>query len=81
MNYFVDTLVAGSAESFNCKKEAQKYLIEFILNCSCYDLEALAEVLDVNVLLLSDALSGKGYLKSDTAKNLVDWFLLLIRLD
>ena len=76
MNYCVDTLVAGSAVSFNYKKEAQKYLIEFMLKYTNYDLQSLAELLDVSALLLSDVLSGKGYLKPHVGKNLMSWFLL-----
>lgn len=63
---------------FERKKEAQKYLIEFILTHSEYDLKNLAEILDVNPLLLSQVLSGFTYLEGTIALRLFDWFFLFI---
>ncbi|HRD69002.1 MAG TPA: hypothetical protein PK657_02550 [Legionella sp.] len=79
MDCLADTFVSDSVLNFKCKKESQKYLIEFMLKCGSYDLQDLAELLDVNVLQLSDVLCGKSYLNTDVSKNLVNWFVLLLR--
>ncbi len=63
---------------FERRKEAQKYLIEFILTHGNYDLKALAEILDVNTLLLSQVVSGFNYLEGIAATRLIDWFLVFI---
>ena len=47
-----------------------------MLKYTNYDLQSLAELLDVSALLLNDVLSGKGYLKAHVGKNLMSWFLL-----
>ncbi|CEG57866.1 hypothetical protein [Legionella fallonii] len=63
---------------FERRKEAQKYLIEFILTHGNYDLKALAEILDVSPLLLSQVVSGFSYLEDANALRLYDWFFLFI---
>lgn len=63
---------------FERRKEAQKYLIEFILIHSNYDLKNLAEILDVNALLLSQVVSGFSYLEGVPATKLIEWFLMFI---
>ena len=49
-----------------------------MLKYTNYDLQSLAELLDVSALLLSDVLGGKGYLKPHVGKSLMSWFLLSI---
>lgn len=63
---------------FERRKEAQKYLIEFILTHSDYDLKNLAEILNVNTLVLSQVVSGFNYLEGIAATRLIEWFLLFI---
>ncbi|MFU7598185.1 hypothetical protein ACM9VS_05060 [Legionella pneumophila] len=63
---------------FERRKEAQKYLIEFILTHGNYDLKTLAEVLDVSPLLLSKVVSGSSYLEDAVALRLLEWFFIFI---
>ena len=64
--------------SLACKKEVQKYLIEFILTYSSYDLKSVAELLEIPVLLLSEVMSSHVYLEEEVANKLLDWFFILI---
>ena len=72
--------IMGSGENvhFTCRKEEQKYFIEFILTHSNYDLKALAELLDINILLLSQVISGHAYLEEQVVIRLMDWYCILI---
>lgn len=63
---------------FKCKKDAQKYLIEFILSQGNYDLKALADLPGIDVIELSVVLSGKYFLEDKPAADLMKWFLLFI---
>lgn len=63
---------------FQLKKNSQKYLIEYILYYSELDSRSLADILEVNPLLLSDVLSGNEYLNKDTFMKLHEYFLILI---
>ncbi|ARB91016.1 hypothetical protein A6J40_01910 [Legionella longbeachae] len=78
MNHLNDTWVSGSIVNFNYQKEAQKPLIEFILNYSCYDLYTLAELLEIEAVILRNVLNSKCYLKPIVALKLINWFLVLI---
>lgn len=60
------------------KKESQKYIIEFILTYSNYDLKSLANILEVNTLVLSQVLSGFSYLDDVAASRLIEWFFIFI---
>ena len=60
------------------KKESQKYFIEFILTYSNYDLKSLAEILEVNPLVLSQVVSGYSYLDDVAASRLIEWFFIFI---
>jgi hypothetical protein len=63
---------------FEYNKEAQKYLIEFILTYSNYDLKTLSEILEVSPLLLSQVVSGFSYLEHIVALRLIEWFFIVI---
>lgn len=76
MGCIAEVMASVSDVSFKCKKDAQKYLIEFVLIHSQYDLKALAEILDVSTLLLGQVLCGKAFLDENTSRKLVEWFLL-----
>lgn len=78
MGCIAEVMASVSDVNFKCKKEAQKYLIEFVLIHSQYDLKALAEILDVSTLLLGQVLCGKVYLDENIARKLVEWFLLFV---
>ncbi|EHL31333.1 hypothetical protein [Legionella drancourtii] len=78
MGCLAEVLGSFSDVNFKCKKENQKYLIEFILFFSNYDLKSLAELLEVNLLFLSQVVSGKYYLNEDRALKLLKWFLIFI---
>ena len=59
-------------------KDYQKYLIEFILTYSCYDLISLAEILNVNTLTLSQVARGFIYLDDESALRLLKYFFICI---
>ncbi|MGQ3887823.1 hypothetical protein ACQUW5_02180 [Legionella sp. CNM-1927-20] len=71
-------LLTSTNQTIQYKREAQKYLIEFILFQGNYDLKALAELLDVNPLYLSQVASGKVTFEEEVANKLFKWFLVLI---
>lgn len=64
--------------NFENKKESQKHLIEFILTYSKYDLKSLAEILEVNPIMLSQVVSGFSYLDDVAASRLIEWFFIFI---
>jgi len=78
MGSLAEVMASVSDGSFRCKEDAQKYLIEFILFHSNYDLKSLAEILDVNPLFLSHVAMGKSYLDGNGVSKLINWFLILI---
>ena len=61
---------------FKCKLENQQYLIEFILMQGAMDLKSLAMLLEVNVLLLSQAVTGLAFLNGEQSLKLAKLFLL-----
>ncbi|HHT9843877.1 TPA: hypothetical protein ACT9I4_001995 [Legionella pneumophila] len=63
---------------FQLKKDAQKYLIKYILSYSALDCRSLAAILEVNPLILSQVLAGKSFLDHAKAKNLFHYFIFLI---
>ena len=71
-------LLTSTDQTIQYKKEAQKYLIEFILFQGNYDLIALAELLDVSSVLLNQVVSGKATFERETANKLFAWFLIII---
>lgn len=64
--------------SFKCKRDNQKYLIEFILVHSELDLKSLAMILQVNPLVLSQTLKGLAFLTGKSTIKLVELFIMLI---
>lgn len=63
---------------FNCKKPAQKIILEFLLTYSKYDLKELAELLEVTPFLLNQVLNGKEYLSEAIASKMMDWLYIFI---
>ena len=61
---------------FKCKLENQKYLIEFILMQGAIDLKSLAMLLEVNILLLSQVVTGLASLNGEQSLTLAKLFLL-----
>jgi hypothetical protein len=78
MGCLAEVLASEVGVSVEISKETQKYLIEFILTYSAYDLKSLAELLDVNTLLLSQVVSGFSYLEDSVGQRLISWFFLFI---
>ncbi|STX50958.1 Uncharacterised protein [Legionella busanensis] len=71
-------LLTSTDQTVQYKKEAQKYLIEFILFQGNYDLIALAELLDVSPFYLNQVASGKATFEEEVANKLFKWFLVII---
>ncbi len=71
-------ILASKDVMFICKKEAQKNLIEIMLQYSNLDLRSLADILDTNPLLLSHVVRGKDNLDKRAFKRLIEWFFILI---
>ncbi|WP_131782765.1 hypothetical protein [Legionella gresilensis] len=71
-------LLTSTNQTIQYKKEAQKYLIEFILFQGSYDLKTLADLLEVNLLLLNQVARGKATFEKETANKLFAWFLIII---
>lgn len=59
-------------------KKAQRYLIEYLLTYSEYDLKSLAEILEVSPLFLLEVIRGKSYLNEINERKLWDWFLVFV---
>jgi hypothetical protein len=78
MHDLTRTLSPSSNVHFQCRKETQKYLIHFLLHYSRYDFNSLAELLNINPLLLNRVIHGKVFLNHDVADKLVSWFLIFI---
>jgi len=78
MGCLAEVLASSNDVRYKYGKEAQKYIIEFLLTYSCYDLKSLAEILNCKCSLLSLVLSGKDYLDEKTAIELFNWFFLFI---
>lgn len=64
--------------SLKCKRDNQKYLIEFILVHSELDLKSLAMLLQVNPMLLSQTLTGLSFLTGKSATKLTELFIMLL---
>lgn len=62
---------------FKCKKDRQKYLVEFILTYSSLDLKSLAELLNISVLMLSQRAAGVTFLTATAAIRLAEIFCML----
>ncbi|WP_419420720.1 hypothetical protein ACNVED_05335 [Legionella sp. D16C41] len=71
-------LLTSTDLTIQYRKEAQKYLVEFILFQSNNDLKMLAELLDVNPFYLSQVASGKATFEEEVANKLFKWFLVII---
>lgn len=67
----------GIQVNFRCRKEHQKYLIEFILTCSCLEQSDLAELLEVSPLMLDQARIGSSHLSGQAVMQLVGIFCML----
>lgn len=63
---------------FKLKQSMQKYLIDFILSYSSMNSSALAEILEVSPIKLSQVLAGITFLESVKARNLFQYFMMLI---
>ncbi|MFO9331991.1 hypothetical protein SDA97_02835 [Legionella pneumophila serogroup 1] len=63
---------------FNCKKSAQKIILEFLLNYTKYDLKELAELLEVTPFLLNQVVKEKEYLSEAIASKMMDWLYIFI---
>ncbi|KTD63241.1 hypothetical protein Lsan_1359 [Legionella santicrucis] len=63
---------------FKLKKDAQKYLIDYILSYSELDCKGLAQILKVSPLMLSQALAGKEFLGPEKACDLFQYFIIMI---
>jgi hypothetical protein len=61
---------------FKCKKENQKYLIEFILTHGDSDLKSLSILLESSTRELSNVLIGVDYLTGASAVKLAKFFLI-----
>ncbi|HAU1059745.1 TPA: hypothetical protein ACT9LO_002539 [Legionella pneumophila] len=80
MGCIAEFWASDNGVGFKCEKEVQKYIIEFLLTYSGYDLISLSEVLGCNTILLSMVLSGKDYLDSTKTEQLIKWFFLFLGL-
>ena len=67
----------GFQVNFRCRKEHQKYLIEFILTCCCLEQSELAELLAVSPLMLDQARIGSINLSGQAVRKLVEIFCML----
>lgn len=67
----------GIEVRFRCKKTHQKYLINFILACSCIKLNELAELLGISMFLLEKVRDDFANLSDETTTTLVAIFLIL----
>ncbi len=63
---------------FTLQKDAQRYLIDYILSYSELDCRSLADILELNSIKLSQILAGKSFLDSEKAKNLFQYFIMMI---
>ncbi|AUH72665.1 hypothetical protein [Legionella sainthelensi] len=63
---------------FTLQKDAQRYLIDYILSYSELDCRSLADILGLNSIKLSQILAGKSFLDSEKAKNLFQYFIMMI---
>lgn len=62
---------------FKCRKDRQKYLIEFILTYGNLNLKELAGILGVNILILSQVIIGLAYLSGQSVIRLIELFSML----
>ncbi|KTD30538.1 hypothetical protein E3983_11060 [Legionella israelensis] len=63
---------------FKVKKNTQKHFIEYLLNYSECDFNALAKILEISPLKFNLVLSGKGYLDKDTVIKLFKYFIMMV---
>lgn len=63
---------------FNCKKSAQKIILEFLLTYSKYDLKELSELLEVTPFCLNQVLNGKEFLSENVSSKMMDWLYIFI---
>jgi hypothetical protein len=63
---------------FNCKKSAQKIILEFLLTYSKYDLKELSELLEVTPFCLNQVLNDKEYLSETVSSKMMDWLYIFI---
>lgn len=63
---------------FNCKKSAQKIILEFLLTYSKYDLKELSELLEVTPFCLNQVLNGKEYLSETVSSKMMDWLYIFL---
>ena len=67
----------GFQVNLRCREEHQKYLIEFILTCSCFEPGDLAELLEVSPLMLDQARIGSAKLPGQAVIKLIEIFCML----
>ncbi|KTC75526.1 hypothetical protein Lbir_0438 [Legionella birminghamensis] len=63
---------------FQLKKDSQKYIIDYILSYSKLDCKELAQILESSPLVLSQVLAGKKFLRTENARNLFQYFTIMI---
>lgn len=63
---------------FQLKKDAQKYLVDYILSYSALNYKELAQILGASPLTLGQVLAGKEYLEPSKARNLFQYFAMMI---
>jgi hypothetical protein len=78
MGHIAEVLEPTINVTLKCKRDNQKYLIEFILVHSALDLKALAMILQVNPMVLSQTLTGIAFLTEKSAIKLAELFVMLI---
>lgn len=71
------TAVLGNVNEYKSRRDAQKYFIDFILMYGDIDLVSLAQLLDIDLSLMSDVLSGKQFLEGESTIRLVQYFLMM----
>ncbi|VEG92577.1 hypothetical protein [Legionella spiritensis] len=63
---------------FQLRKDAQKFLIDYILSYGELDCKELAQILEFNPLRVSQVLAGKEFLGPEKARDLFQYFIMLI---
>jgi len=78
MECFIEVAEPVIDVKFQLKKDAQKYLIDYIMSYGKLDCKDLAQILEASPLMLSQVLAGKEFLGPAKAHNLFHYFTMLI---
>jgi len=78
MGCIVKVLETARDAGFQCKRDLQKYLIEFILMHKRIGLRELAELLEINSIELNSVLRSNSYLSARASSLLIQWFLMIV---